>query len=299
MCKERLNKFIKDQQKPVVITLRFLAIFVDLFFIGCIVVSLQKIWPILRGSELAIAFFAAAFTVLITFIFDRLKSFIDKHKSRYDDMVYLERELNICLTVIDDNIFTLKPFLKTPISPHFIMINPDQIEINKNLINHMRNLLLINELVGLLIDFRKMNSTLETIKQAYDRGTDFIKASKKFEQIKSLNEYYRDEYIEDIIAHLKHLMTKTEHAIAFLLVVMDRAFPNIIKYLLWFFTDWILSFIKSYKGLFLESLYIDDRSLAKEISSKYLEFKKGQAENIKKSKEEIEAIKSSIQDKSQ
>lgn len=279
---------------PFIVALRILALCIDFILIECVLLLLVKILPFLIKSDIAIAFFAAIFTVLFTFVFDRFQNYVDKHKSRYDDLVFLERELIMSLTVIDDNIFTLEPFMDEPISVYIIKTNPDKIEIDKKLINHARNLLLVNQLMELLIDYRKSNSSIETVCKAYNQGTGFIKTT---EEIVKMNKYYRDKYIRDVIAHLQHLMNKTERAISLVVAVRDYAFPNIFKYLFWFITDWILDIYKSYFGLFLCTNYIDDESLRNKAQIKYSELKKAQAKNIREREEEIESIKSSLSEK--
>lgn len=279
-----------DVNLMIIFLIRFLALAIDLL----VVFLALKYIAIYKVSTTIIAIIAATLTALFAHLSKVFIDFSNKCKERYDDLVFLDIGLNINLTKISDNIYLLKSFIETPIKNKPILLNPILIETNEVLIQKIWNISVINKLVDLLVDYRKINGSMLIIRRGYGQSLDLIfnesSEATRAQQIVSLNEDVEKSSVRDMRAFLTNAMEETELAIAQIRVIRDYLLPNSIKYLFWFVTDWAIGFNFSFKGMIVSSKYISEKTLLKEAETKYVEFKKDQKEKGENSKRKIQEI---------
>lgn len=134
--------------------------------------------------ESASAAFLGAF---LAFIFVRIADFFTSYSDRitkgHSSLVKLQHLLNGLLTSLDDNIYIIECFEKNyatyskkPLGNSFIWANRlNQHELMDNLIVDLINIDLINELFSLNTHLKKLNSSIDTINQAYvESKTAFV-----------------------------------------------------------------------------------------------------------------------------
>ena len=179
------------------------------------------------------------------------------------------------------------------------MINHIPNVFDMSLTKDRSNLRLLNDLEQLYKYCLRLNTNTQGIKQGYDKSVESVSSAGGIRSLEEalahknamleVNSYYK-KHVELLMKDLKATKMKTEKSIALIDPCIQRATPNVIKYIFWFLTDWLFNISHSYSGFWTGPRYIKEEDLIKETNMAYIKFKVNQKEIMEIDKKEIEAI---------
>ena len=229
----------------------------------CVVVQYRKILL----KPVMIPILAASLTALFTWFLNLIRDYIDKCKDRYNDLVYIELELNIALNAMHDNIYYLQPLTHEQPVEYGVVIIPEEVSLSADKLMNVWNGKMLNEFLTVYDDCRRVNSSVKTIKTSYDNNLRFINVydQNAKAQVLNLNRSFKKQSV-DLSNSIKEYSDNIENVISFVIAYRKYLSPNLIKYVWWFLTDWGFNISNSFKGFMVGPRFVKLDSLNKESS---------------------------------
>jgi hypothetical protein len=245
---------------------RFLS-FVTSVIIISMFFRLIIIYRQILSKPVIIPILAASLTALFTWFLNLVRDYIDKCKDRYNDLVYIDLELNIALNALRDNIDYLKPLTQEQPVEYGVVIIPEAISLSADKLMSVWNGKMLNEFLTVYDDCRRINSFMEIIKTSYDNNLRFIDVHdhNAKPQVSYLNATFKNQAI-DLSKYINAYSDNIENIISFVIAYRKYLSPNLIKYIWWFLTDWGFNIFDSFKGFMVGPRYVKLDSLTKEAS---------------------------------
>lgn len=200
---------LKNHIRPIAISVLFAVLF---GFIA--VVTFIVFREILFANDSAsvgtfkAAFMGAFFAFLFVRLADALTRIYQRQAKNHTTLVQLEHQLNDCLDLIGDDIFVIDQFLqmaehiRSEGTPRVYMNELHPLPLGRELFISLTNIDLINELLTLYVDFRKLNDTMATL----NRFNNQVRTALVAEHINRKTYVENIEAIEDGMKEVKKFL---------------------------------------------------------------------------------------------
>ena len=261
---DKAIKYIYPERKT--LSVRFFSFFTSVTILSvffCAVVQYRQI----LSKPVVIPILAASLTAFFTWFLSLVRDYIDKCKDRYNDLVYIELELNIALNAMHDNAYYLQPLIQEQPVEYGVVIIPEEVSLSADKLMNVWNGKMLNEFLIVYDDCRRANSSMKTIKTSYDNNLRFINVydQNARAQVLTLNRSFIKQAV-DLSNSIKEYSDNIESVISFVIAYRKYLSPNLIKYIWWFLTDWGFSISNSFKGFMVGPRFVRLDSLDKESS---------------------------------
>jgi hypothetical protein len=277
-----------------IVSSRIAALFIEALTIYWLYFKILLVLPTIKTSPAISALSAAVFTATITYLLNSFTHYYRHYIKIYNELDILDIELNFNLNTISDNDYAIQPFLENPPTSNLIQMNFDKMDINKNPLFDIKSPQLIVDLARLLTIYIKINGSLVTFKEGYDRSVDILVAKGAPIDIPQLNMFYVKQ-AEQMKRFLADATKRTEKLIAIVRRMKKYLLPGIIKCFIWWATDWAINPVGWGKGMFRkgmwQGIYNNEKTSGKEMTEIMTEFKILQEQEMKESQAEIDEIK--------
>jgi len=262
---DKTIKYIYPERKTSLT--RFLSFIISVAILSVLFYAVVQYRQILSKPVMT-PILAASLTALFTWFLSLVRDYIDKCKDRYNDLVYIELELNIVLNAMHDNIYYLRPLTQEQPAEYGVVIIPEEISLSADKYMNVWNGKMLNEFLVVYDDCRRVNSSMETIKTSYDNNLRFINVydQNAKAQVLNLNRSFKKQ-AADLSNSIKEYSDNVENIISFVIAYRKYLSPNLIKYIWWFLTDWGFNISNSFKGFMVGPRYVKLDSLNNESSA--------------------------------
>lgn len=179
--------------------MRFLIEILVIIFIGAFAIPLFSF----SRSEHIVAYFAAFSGAYFSFMLGRLSIRIDKViervKLHYNALAYIERYFILTKPTMNWNIQCINGYIRSLSENKHISPSFSPLRIDYSVLNHLRNLSLLNDFSQLINSMEQLNQRLESVYKDYNSLYEFI----KFDIQISATDKYFEKYQTEITSLAK------------------------------------------------------------------------------------------------